>query len=297
MPAPDNEVKSSWADDVEVEDDGTDSLGLPPNSEEIKNGLKIITEYGIDDDGKKFKVVRHYKIEKRQVAKAIAHRKAWAKFGASKEDKPGPNPATTIVSEDVSMQFITNKEEPEGKDEDPLMKLKNMQKGIVKCRICKEDHWTTQCPYKDTLLPVQEALKAEEKKAAAAAAPPAAAAPGGPGGKKEGSAYVAPALREGGNRRGETMATGRRTDEGCTVRVTNLSENARDSDLQELFGRIGEISRIFLSKDKNTGQSRGFAFVSYKRREDAERAIKTLNGYGYDHLILTVEWSKPSGTV
>lgn len=76
------------------------------------------------------------------------------------------------------------------------------------------------------------------------------------------------------------------------MRVTNLSENARDSDLQELFGRIGEISRIFLSKDKNTGQSRGFAFVSYKRREDAERAIKTLNGYGYDHLILTVEWSK-----
>lgn len=39
-------------------------------------------------------------------------------------------------------------------------------------------------------------------------------------------------------------------DEGCTVRVTNLSENARDSDLQELFGRIGEISRIFLSKVK-----------------------------------------------
>ena len=38
------------------------------------------------------------------------------------------------------------------------MKLKSMQKGIVKCRICKEDHWTTQCPYKDTLLPVQEAL-------------------------------------------------------------------------------------------------------------------------------------------
>lgn len=44
------------------------------------------------------------------------------------------------------------------------------------------------------------------------------------------------------------MAMGRRTDEGCTVRVTNLSENARDTDLQELFGRIGDISRIFLSK-------------------------------------------------
>lgn len=293
MPVADNEIKSSWADDVDIDD----ALGLPPNTEEYKNGLKIITEYGIDDDGRKFKVVRHYKIEKRQVAKAIAQRKSWAKFGQSKEDKPGPNPATTIVSEDVSMQFITNKEDPDNKEDDPLMKLKSMQKGIVKCRICKEDHWTTQCPYKDTLLPVQEALnKAEEKKAGAV--PPVGAAAAGPAGKggKEGSAYIAPALREGGNRRGETMAAGRRTDEGCTVRVTNLSENARDSDLQELFGRIGEISRIFLSKDKNTGQSRGFAFVSYKRKEDAERAIKTLNGFGYDHLILTVEWSKPSAT-
>ena len=62
------------------------------------------------------------------------------------------------------VQFITNKEEPDNKDEDPLMKLKNMQKGIVKCRICKEDHWTTQCPYKDTLLPVQEALKVNHNK-------------------------------------------------------------------------------------------------------------------------------------
>merc|ERR1712071_190443 len=208
MTVTDTEVKSSWADDVE----DVDGLGLPANTEEHKKGLKIITEYGIDDDGKKFKVVRTYKIEVRQVAKAIAQRKNLHKFGSSKDDKPGPNPATTIVTEDVSMQFITNKEDPDSKNEDdPLLKLKSMQKGLVKCRICKEDHWTTQCPYKDTLLPVQEALnKAEEKKAGPAAAG---------GAKKEGSAYVAPALREGGNRRGETMATGGRSDEGCTVEL------------------------------------------------------------------------------
>ena len=36
----------------------------------------------------------------------------------------------------------------------------------------------------------------------------------------------------------------------------------------------------------------GFAFVSYHNREDAARAMEALNGYGYDHLILNVEWSK-----
>ena len=38
--------------------------------------------------------------------------------------------------------------------------------------------------------------------------------------------------------------------------------------------------------------SQGFAFISYQIREDAQKAIENLNGYGYDHLILKVEWAK-----
>ena len=41
-------------------------------------------------------------------------------------------------------------------------------------------------------------------------------------------------------------------------------------------------------------QSRGFAFVSYVRREDADLAMQKLQGHGYDHLILKIEWAKPS---
>ena len=45
-------------------------------------------------------------------------------------------------------------------------------------------------------------------------------------------------------------------DETATIRVTNLSEDTRESDLQDLFRPFGTISRIYLAKDKNTGQSK-----------------------------------------
>ena len=42
-------------------------------------------------------------------------------------------------------------QELEHQDDDPLRKLKDQQKTMVTCRICKGDHWTSKCPYKDTL--------------------------------------------------------------------------------------------------------------------------------------------------
>lgn len=50
-----------------------------------------------------FQIVSHYRIEKHRVARTIAERKTWKKYGLSKNDKPGPNPATTITAEDVFM--------------------------------------------------------------------------------------------------------------------------------------------------------------------------------------------------
>ncbi|TSO47186.1 Eukaryotic translation initiation factor 3 subunit G [Bagarius yarrelli] len=283
--------KPSWADQVEEEgDEGT----LPSPKETVKGNIKTVTEYKIDEDGKKLKIIRTFKIETRKASKAVARRKNWKKFGNSEFDAPGPNVATTTVSDDVFMTFISSKEDlnSQDQDEDPMNKLKGQK--IVSCRICKGDHWTTRCPYKDTLGPMQKELAEQlglstgEKEKAAGEREPE---PAQPVQSKTGK-YVPPSLRDGGTRRGESMQPNRRADDNATIRVTNLSEDTRETDLQELFRPFGSISRIYLAKDKNTGQSKGFAFISFHRREDAARAIAGVSGFGYDHLILNVEWAK-----
>lgn len=89
MPEP---VQSSWADEIEEGDSST----LPAPTEKVKGDTKVVTEYIFNEDGKKVKVMRTYKIERKMVPKSVAQRRSWAKFGMSKGDKPGPNPQVHI---------------------------------------------------------------------------------------------------------------------------------------------------------------------------------------------------------
>ncbi|KAL8562417.1 hypothetical protein ACOMHN_066131 [Nucella lapillus] len=287
MPESTMSTGKSWAEQVDEGDEGV----LPPNTEEYdeKKGLKKITDYKYNEEGKVVKTVKTYQTKTLKVSKSIAQRKTWKKFGAADRDPAGPNPANTIISEEIFMQFVSNSDQKQTEaEDDPLSKLKNQK--IVQCRICKGDHWTTKCPYKDTLAPLQEKLSEDKPSEAPPTSGAVAANP-----KPTGSKYVPPSLRDGASKgKGESMAN-QRKDEAATIRVTNLSEDTRESDLQELFRPFGPISRIYLAKDKVTGQSKGFAFINFHRREDAARAISGVSGFGYDHLILNVEWAKPSG--
>lgn len=271
MPALD-EIKSSWADEVEL-----DSGSLPPPTEIIENGQKIVTEYKYNKDDKKCKVVRTYKITRLVVPKSIAKRKNWPKFGDSTNDKPGPNPQTTMVSEDIYMQFVSNKEE-EQKSDNALDTLKN----IAKCRICEGEHWSVQCPYKGTTYEAgksgKPAIPTQQEMAA-------------PSTIKSGK-YVPPSMRDS-QKPGMGGRDQRGRDDTTAIRISNLSEAMTEADLEELVKKIGPHSKMFLARDKNTGLCKGFAYVHFKSRRDAATAIELLNGHGYDHLILNVEWSKP----
>ena len=106
--------------------------------------------------------------------------------------------------------------------------------------------------------------------------------------------YVPPRMRAGWSVTWSSMPTRRATrDKQATIRVTNLSKDVKEFDLQKLFKPFGLIQRIYLAKNKCTQQLKGFAFIEYYDRTDAAKAICSLCGYGYDHLILNVEWAKP----
>ena len=111
-------------------------------------------------------------------------------------------------------------------------------------------------------------------------------------GQQPSSSYVPPSMRNADGSRNAALANQR--DDSCTVRVSNLSEDVKDSDLRELFRRFGPIQRIYLAKDRETHQSRGFAFINFFDRNDAQMALNKLDGHGYDHLILSVQWANPS---
>lgn len=107
--------------------------------------------------------------------------------------------------------------------------------------------------------------------------------------------YVAPGARGGASSSG---GTGERDGTENTLRVSNLSKAATEDDLRELFDRFGRIHRVSLPKAEDKfGEKvpRGFAYIAFVRRDDAEAAMNALQGYGYDHLVIKIEWAQPTG--
>lgn len=64
----------------------------------------------------------------------------------------------------------------------------------------------------------------------------------------------------------------------CKIFVGNLPWAVRDLELKEAFLQFGEIVECAVILERDTGRSRGFAFVTYKTTEAAQHAIAQMNG-------------------
>ncbi len=75
--------------------------------------------------------------------------------------------------------------------------------------------------------------------------------------------------------------------------VGNLSFNATENQLQDLFAPHGNVLEVDLIMDKFSGRPRGFAFVSMETKEGADAAVQALNGKDLDGRALTVNEARP----
>lgn len=282
--------KTSWADDVDEQEQ--------PKGEDYtdENGIRTTVEYVINDEGKKVKITRKIKrtLQKSLVDHSVAERKTWAKFGQEKGNKPGPDRATTTVGESVSLKLSAGNKTAEAEPSaEQAMKatLARAGAGKVVCRLCKGDHFTAKCPYKDSLHGLEGTDTpsfggGEDTGTPGEPAAPAAPAPG--------QKYVPPSMRGGGRGAGESMnRPGGNRDDLPTLRVTNISEDTQESDLRDLFGTFGRVARVYVGRDRETGAGKGFAFVSFEDKAVAQRAMEKMHGRGYDNLILNIQWSQP----
>ena len=74
--------------------------------------------------------------------------------------------------------------------------------------------------------------------------------------------------------------------------VGNLAFQSTEDDIQKLFGEYGEVLSVNLITDRETGRSRGFAFVEMND-EDAKSAMESLDGTELDGRSLRVNEAKP----
>ena len=62
------------------------------------------------------------------------------------------------------------------------------------------------------------------------------------------------------------------------IYVGNLSHDVTEENLRQAFGTFGQITSATVVKDRYSGQPRGFGFIEMPNRDEAQAAIKNLNG-------------------
>ncbi len=75
--------------------------------------------------------------------------------------------------------------------------------------------------------------------------------------------------------------------------VGNLNFNTSEDELRQIFEPYGQVDRVSILTDRDTGRSRGFGFVEMASNEDGDKAITALNGSQIGGRTLNVNEARP----
>ena len=218
------------------------------------DGLYEVVEYKTNKKGERIKVVtlrKRFTVTVRKYESANIRKTGWSKFGEAA--KPGNDKITYVSTEEVFMEPPSpKKKKEEEKKEDSY---------DVKCRHCEGKHWTRKCPTLEEnkvepVVVVDEVTKREK-------------------------VY---------NKEEEKKQIEKKVVEKTTktLRIEQLTREAQEIDIYERFSTVGQVHSIWIPKDYNSGESRGFAFAEVRNEEDAKRIIAKYDNFGLDHLRLKI---------
>ena len=77
------------------------------------------------------------------------------------------------------------------------------------------------------------------------------------------------------------------------IYVGNLSFDATEDDVRQLFTEFGEVSAVNIISDRDSGRPKGFGFVEMPQAEQAQAAMKSLNAKEYKGRPLNVNEARP----
>eukprot|EP01041_Mallomonas_annulata_P010641 gene10641-22208_t len=297
MPITQTEKKKGWVDDDDEEDYET--------KVDEKTGIKQRVRVSVNNKNQKVRTTSTIRVSEKKIRipKRVLARRNLPKFG---EANDGDANVTIVSREFVS---IEHPDDILGDNDDGKVLGGDLQSFVLKQQERAfereldleggEDYDEAFAKYRQSQAKDEGDKEDDANKGAS----------GGAG------KYVPPSARSGvaGASFASDVRTGRASgldtafknsnsdrDHENTLRVSNLTKAVTEEDVKELFGRFGPIHRVSLPRSeriehgKTIKEPRGFAYVAFQKHEDAGYAMERLQGYGYDHLILKIEWAKPT---
>ena len=73
----------------------------------------------------------------------------------------------------------------------------------------------------------------------------------------------------------------------------NIPRETSEAEIKDAFEKLGEVTSITMIRDRYTGTFKGFAFIEMPNKEEAEEAIKVMDGTMFSGRPLTVNEAKP----
>jgi RNA recognition motif-containing protein len=75
--------------------------------------------------------------------------------------------------------------------------------------------------------------------------------------------------------------------------IGNLSKSITEQKLNTLFTQAGDVASVSIIKDRRSGESKGFAFVTMSAQSEADKAISMFNSFSLDEQFLKVDLARP----